>query len=127
MKEYIVIFNEDEKGIARSWHTRGEIVKCKNCKYFEKDARGGLCRYNKAWFPDDGWCCYGVTKNSILEYKGYHTRIEYDKEGMCLVGKIEGIDDLVTFEAEKAHDVEKVFHEAVDSYLDFCKEVGKRK
>lgn len=62
---------------------------------------------------------------SQLEYKGYWTNIEYSVEDKVLYGKIEGIDDLVTFESENAEDIEREFHSAVDDYLAFCKEVGK--
>ena len=61
----------------------------------------------------------------ILEYKGYYTRIEYDAQDMILHGKIEGINDLVDFEAESAQEIEKEFHAAVDDYLAFCAEIGK--
>lgn len=64
-------------------------------------------------------------KNSVLEYKGYHTKVEFDSEEFVLRGKIEGINDLVDFECEDLKEVEKEFHEAVDDYLAFCKEVGK--
>lgn len=67
-----------------------------------------------------------MRKNNILEYKGYHTKIEYDSKECILTGKIEGINDLVNFECENLKDVEKEFHEAVDAYLEFCKEVGKK-
>lgn len=63
--------------------------------------------------------------NSILEYKGYHTKIEYDSDERVLRGKIEGINDLINFECANIENVEKGFHEAVDDYLEFCKEVGK--
>lgn len=63
--------------------------------------------------------------NNVLEYKGYHTKVEFDCVDCVLRGKIEGIDDLVDFECENANDVEKEFHEAVDDYLAFCEEVGK--
>ena len=64
-------------------------------------------------------------KSNILEYKGYHTKIEFDMETCTLRGKIEGINDLVTFESESAETIEKEFHSAVDDYLAFCEEVGK--
>ena len=64
-------------------------------------------------------------KNNVLEYKGYHTKVEFDSEDLVLRGKIEGINDLVDFECEDLKGVEKEFHEAVDDYLVFCKEVGK--
>ena len=66
-----------------------------------------------------------MMKNNILQYKGYHTRIEFDSEDFVLRGKIEGINDLVDFECEDINDLETEFHEAVDDYLEFCKEVGK--
>ena len=64
-------------------------------------------------------------KENILEYKGYHTKVEYVAENNCLYGKIEGIHDLITFEAYDLGSVEKEFHNAVDDYLVFCEEIGQ--
>ena len=64
-------------------------------------------------------------KGNVLEYKGYHARIEYDAEDCVLYGKIEGINDLVNFESDSLDMIEDEFHNAVDDYLLFCKEVGK--
>lgn len=64
-------------------------------------------------------------KNNILEYKGYHTKVEYIASENILYGKIEGISDLVTFEAADLNSVEKEFHEAVDDYLAFCEDIGQ--
>lgn len=67
-----------------------------------------------------------MSKNqNCFEYKGYHTRIEFDYETATLFGKIEGINDLILFESEDASEIEKEFHSAVDDYLDFCRENGK--
>ena len=63
--------------------------------------------------------------NNILEYKGYHTQIFIDFESHLLYGKIEGIDDFINFESETVEGIIKEFHDAVDDYLDFCREVGK--
>lgn len=60
-----------------------------------------------------------------MEYKGYYTSVLYDAEDQVLHGKIELINDLVTFEAERADEVEKAFHEAVDDYLEMCKALSK--
>ena len=62
---------------------------------------------------------------NVLEYKGYHTRIEFDSESLVVRGKIEGIKDFVDFESSDLTSIEKEFHAAVDDYLEFCKEVGK--
>lgn len=63
--------------------------------------------------------------SNILSYKNYSAKVLYSAEDNLLYGKIEGINDLVTFESEDASQVEREFQMAVDDYLDFCKEVGK--
>ncbi len=63
--------------------------------------------------------------SNVLEYKGYHTKIQYDADSNTLHGKIEGIKDFVNFEAESTADVENEFHAAVDDYLALCEELGK--
>lgn len=62
---------------------------------------------------------------NVLEYKGYYTRVEFDSEAFVVRGKIEGIKDLVNFECGDLLRVEEEFHNAVDEYLEFCKEIGK--
>ena len=64
--------------------------------------------------------------SSVLKYKGYSTKIEYDADSAVLFGKIENISDLVTFESKNADDIVQEFHSAVDDYLIFCSEVGKK-
>lgn len=62
---------------------------------------------------------------NTLYYKNYYTNVSYSAEDKILYGKIEGINDLVTFESESAETIEKEFRSAVDDYLAFCEEVGK--
>ena len=62
---------------------------------------------------------------NTLQYKGFITNIFFSANDKVLHGKIEGIDDLVTFESESIANIEKEFHEAVDDYIAFCKEIGK--
>lgn len=62
---------------------------------------------------------------NVLKYKDYWTVIEYSVEDKCLFGKIEAIDDLVSFGCENANEIEKVFHEAVDEYIADCARHGK--
>ena len=57
-------------------------------------------------------------------YKGYAGSIEFDDEDMVFHGRILGIRDIVTFEAETAEQLVKAFHDSVDDYLAFCKEQG---
>ena len=62
---------------------------------------------------------------NVLEYKGYHAKVEYDSVSSVLFGKLEGIGDLVTFQSNTLGDVERELHDAVDDYLDFCKRMEK--
>lgn len=64
-------------------------------------------------------------KKNIMEYKGYHTCVEFDAETCVLRGKIEGISDFVDFESSDPQKIDEEFHAAVDDYLTFCKTVGK--
>ncbi|MGE0501407.1 MAG: type II toxin-antitoxin system HicB family antitoxin [Rhizobiaceae bacterium] len=57
-------------------------------------------------------------------YKGYSGSIEFDDEDMVFHGRVLGIRDIVTFEAETAEELVKAFRDSVDDYLDFCKESG---
>ncbi len=58
-------------------------------------------------------------------YNGYIASIEYSPEDKCFFGKLEMIDDLVTFEASNAKELEKNFHNAVDEYLLTCKGLNR--
>lgn len=62
---------------------------------------------------------------NVLEYKGYLAKVEYSVEDRVLFGKIEGINDLVTFESPEPEEIENEFHMAVDDYLNLCEELGQ--
>ena len=62
---------------------------------------------------------------NVFEYKGYYTIVQYESDSLTIMGKIEGIDDLVTFECQDPKAIEEEFHKAVNNYLVFCREVGK--
>lgn len=64
--------------------------------------------------------------NNIRRYKGYFTAIQCDLESGVLWGKIEGIDDLITFEGDTIPEVTAAFEESVDDYLDYCAQIGKQ-
>ena len=60
-----------------------------------------------------------------MEYRGLITKLEYSQKGEVYHGKVENIRDLVDFEGETPEEAEHNFHEAVDEYFKFCREVGK--
>ena len=59
---------------------------------------------------------------NTLNYKEYVGSISYSAEDEVFYGKIEHINDLITFESDNAHDLKIAFQEAVDDYLAFCQE-----
>ena len=62
---------------------------------------------------------------NTVRYKGYYSVVRYDAENNVLYGKIEDIDDLVTFECNEINKVKEEFKKAVDDYLEMCREIGK--
>ncbi|MDF1881679.1 type II toxin-antitoxin system HicB family antitoxin, partial [Sulfurimonas sp. MAG313] len=62
---------------------------------------------------------------NTIDYKGYIGSIEYSSEDKCFFGKLEMIDDLVTFEANSADELENNFHAVVDDYLETCKTLNR--
>ena len=62
---------------------------------------------------------------NTIEYNGYIGSIEYSSEDKCFFGKLEMIDDLVTFEATSADELESNFHLVVDEYIQTCKDLSR--
>lgn len=62
---------------------------------------------------------------NYLEYNGYLGTVAFSAEDKTFYGKIQGINDLVLFEGEAVPELESNFKEAVDDYLETCKEIGK--
>lgn len=64
--------------------------------------------------------------NNIMKYKGYWAEINYSDEDECFCGKIVGLkNDLISFEGETVKELKKDFKDAINSYLQTCKELGK--
>ena len=63
--------------------------------------------------------------SDILEYKGYYASVHFNATDEVFHGKILAINDLVGFEGDSVKEVKSAFHEAVDDYLETCKEIGK--
>lgn len=57
-----------------------------------------------------------------MEYKGYTARVIFDGEAGVLFGEVEGLRDVVTFEATNVKDLAIAFRDSVDDYLAMCAE-----
>lgn len=62
---------------------------------------------------------------NTMTYQGYTARIEFDDRDNIFVGRLLGIRDIVGFHADNVTDLRAAFEEAVDDYLEACKEIGK--
>ena len=58
----------------------------------------------------------------MLEYKGYHARIEFAEEDMIFVGEVFGIQDSLNFHGTTVQELIENFHDCIDNYLELCKE-----
>ena len=62
--------------------------------------------------------------DNILKYKNFIATVKYSEEDEAFIGKIEGIDSIVSFEGQSVKELKSAFKEAVESYLDFCHRKG---
>src|SRR3712207_1154109 len=62
---------------------------------------------------------------SVMSYKGYKARVDFDAEDEIFVGHLAGINDVVGFHADTVTDLKAAFHEAVDQYQEACRKAGK--
>lgn len=61
----------------------------------------------------------------VLTYKGFIGSVHFNAEDGVFHGKIEGINDLVTFEGSCVDELTRAFRQAVEDYGALCREAGK--
>lgn len=62
---------------------------------------------------------------NTMMHKGYAARVVYSEEDGCFVGHIAGIRDVIGFHGESVVELRAAFEEAVDDYLETCKQLGR--
>ena len=60
-----------------------------------------------------------------MMYKNYTAAIEYSEEDGCLIGRLQGIRDIVSFHGDSVEAIRAAFEEAVDFYLESCAKAVK--
>lgn len=63
--------------------------------------------------------------NKMMEYKGYHAQVEFDAEDGIFFGKVYGVTDSLNFHGTSVDELEKMFHQSIDNYLEMCAQCGK--
>ena len=61
----------------------------------------------------------------LLTYKGFSGRIYFSGDDATFHGRIEGIDDLVSFEGASIVSIKKAFKKAVEDYIIICAAIEK--
>lgn len=61
----------------------------------------------------------------VIKYKDHLGSVHFNSEDRVFYGKIEGIDDLVSFEGQSVDELISAFHEAVEDYVTLCRETDK--
>ncbi|MEO7314986.1 MAG: hypothetical protein ABIW47_07365 [Ginsengibacter sp.] len=61
--------------------------------------------------------------NNILRYKEYYADVHFSAEDKVFYGQMIGTNDLVNFESHSVKGLKKSFKEAVDDYLEICKDL----
>jgi predicted HicB family RNase H-like nuclease len=51
--------------------------------------------------------------------------VHYNEADETFYGKLEAINDLIMFEGKSVQELKKAFHEAVDDYIQTCKEMRR--
>jgi len=60
----------------------------------------------------------------VIQYKDFIGSVHFDAAENIFFGKIEGINDLVTFEGTNVKEIKKSFIEAVEDYIEICRPVS---
>ena len=61
----------------------------------------------------------------VIIYKDYIGSVHYSTEDEVFYGKLEGVNDLISYEGSSVSELKSAFEEAVDDYLELCKLNGK--
>jgi predicted HicB family RNase H-like nuclease len=62
--------------------------------------------------------------DNVLKYKSFIATVKYSEDDEAFIGKIEGINSVVSFEGQSIEELKSAFKDAVESYLDFCRRKG---
>jgi len=63
--------------------------------------------------------------NNAMSYKGFYGSVEFSNEDNVFFGRIIGINDRITYEGDNVTTLRNDFQEAVDEYIEICKQLGK--
>lgn len=62
----------------------------------------------------------------LIQHNGYYGEVHFSVEDEVFYGKLIGINDLVTFEGASVRELKEAFREAVEDYLETCRQLNKQ-
>ncbi len=62
---------------------------------------------------------------SVLTYKGYHGRFEYDESADIFHGQVMNLIDVITFQGRSIDELKQALADSVEDYLEFCADEGR--
>ena len=62
---------------------------------------------------------------NVLSHKGFFGLVNFSAEDCAFYGKVEGINDLVTFEGTTVDELEEAFKYMVEEHIQDCEQEGK--
>lgn len=65
-------------------------------------------------------------KIMLLSYRGYNACGDIDEKTDLIKGKVIDVNDSITFEGESVKQFKQAFHDAIDSYLEFCEAENRK-
>lgn len=60
----------------------------------------------------------------MMEYKGYVGKVDFDDEAGIFHGEVINTRDVITFQGTTVDEIRQAFHDSVEDYLEFCKQLG---
>jgi predicted HicB family RNase H-like nuclease len=61
---------------------------------------------------------------NFMSYKGYTASMIFDVEDKIIIGRVQDVDDIISFHGESVSDFESNFHAAIEGYLAASKKLG---
>lgn len=61
----------------------------------------------------------------MLKYKGYTATYKFSESDNSYVGYVINIQDSLNFSGETVEELELMFHQSIDDYLEMCKHFKK--
>lgn len=54
---------------------------------------------------------------SVMEYNGYHAKVEYDDKDNIFIGMVIGLNDMLGFHGASVDELRVSFRNCIDNYL----------